>query len=137
MASYQSPLRKGLKWYRKVATEILFGSAMTNAWILFNQNSPNSKMSILDFRVHICKALSEDANDTPRPRTPKRIHTLVESGPENKKRKKCVGCYKLLRQTLSSRDADKKTKKVYTYCETCAGNPGYCLSCFNKDHEAQ
>lgn len=134
MSSYQSPLRKGLKWYRKVAAELLFGAAITNAWLIYNNKFPDAKMSILDFRTQICKAFAED-NEVPRPRTPKRIHTLTESGPDNKKRKKCKGCYQLLRQTMSSREADNKVKKVYTYCAECENNPGFCLRCFNIYHE--
>lgn len=136
MAAYQSPLRKGCKWYRKVAAEILFGSALTNSWIIHNTLFPDKKLSILDFRVSICKSFAEGETEVPRPRTPKRIHTLIQSGPENKKRKKCTGCYKNLRQTMTSREADKKVKRVYTFCADCAGNPGFCLTCFNSAHEA-
>lgn len=135
MSSYQSPLRKGSKWYRKVATEILFGAALTNAWIIYNKQFPDRKMSILDFRLSIAKTFAEDKDAIPRPRTPKRIHSLLQSGPENKKRKKCVGCYKILRQSMSSREADKKVKQVYTYCADCDKNPGYCIPCFNKAHD--
>lgn len=134
MASYQSPVRKGLKWYRKVATELLFGTAIINSWILYNKTFTTNRIAILDFRQHIIQSLVVSADQPPRPRTPKRIHTLTELGPAAKKRRKCVGCYKILRATMSSREADNKVKKVYTFCAECEEKPAYCLKCFNDCH---
>lgn len=37
MSAYYSSLRKGLKWYRKVAFELIFGTALVNAWIIYNE----------------------------------------------------------------------------------------------------
>lgn len=130
MASYQSPLRKGVKWYRKVATELILGTAVVNSWILYNIKFPNNRMTILDFRFNLAKAMA--TLQPPRPRTPKRIHTLVQAG--DKKRRKCVGCYKTLRNAMSSREADNKVKKVITFCEECENKPAYCLPCFNAAH---
>lgn len=36
MSSYYSPLKRGLKWFRKVGMEYLFGMALVNAWIIYN-----------------------------------------------------------------------------------------------------
>lgn len=137
MASYQSPVRKGLKWYRKVATELLFGTAITNSWILYNKTFPTNRIPILEFRQRVIQSLVAPVEQPPRPRTPKRIHTLTELGPAAKKRRKCIGCYKILRATMSSREADNKAKKVYTFCEECNGKPAYCLKCFNENHAKQ
>nr|XP_034194812.1 piggyBac transposable element-derived protein 4-like [Osmia lignaria] len=35
MASYCTTLRKGVKWYRKLAIELILGSAVVNAWIIY------------------------------------------------------------------------------------------------------
>lgn len=35
MTSYSTPLRRSLKWYRKVAFDILLGTSLTNALSLF------------------------------------------------------------------------------------------------------
>ena len=35
--SYYSPLRKGKKWWRKLAFELLLGTSISNSWILFNK----------------------------------------------------------------------------------------------------
>ncbi|KAK9745450.1 hypothetical protein QE152_g6957 [Popillia japonica] len=54
MTSYQSPLHKAVKWYRKVAVELLFGTAVVNSWILykFNKSTP-----ILNLPDNLAKAL--------------------------------------------------------------------------------
>lgn len=39
MSSYYTTLRRGLKWYRKVMMEFLFGTALINAWIIYNSNT--------------------------------------------------------------------------------------------------
>lgn len=82
MGSYQSPLRKGIKWYRKVATELLFGTSVVNSWLLYNQFT-DQRISILDFRDKPVKSLCSTL--PARPRTPKHVHTLIKSGPGKKK----------------------------------------------------
>lgn len=37
MSSYQSAMRKSVRWYHKVAQELLFGTAVVNAHILYNE----------------------------------------------------------------------------------------------------
>lgn len=39
MIAYSSPLRKTLKWYRKLAIEILLNTCMVNAMVLFKQTT--------------------------------------------------------------------------------------------------
>ncbi|XP_045119580.1 piggyBac transposable element-derived protein 4-like [Portunus trituberculatus] len=51
--SYYSLLRKGKKWYRKLAFELLTGLTVVNAWVLHCQYFPRAKMSQLQFRVFI------------------------------------------------------------------------------------
>ncbi|CAB3248412.1 unnamed protein product [Arctia plantaginis] len=36
MASYYSVLKRGLKWYRKVVMEFLFGTSVVNDWLIYN-----------------------------------------------------------------------------------------------------
>ena len=37
MSCYNSILRKSTKWYRKLAIELLLGTSMVNAWVVYNQ----------------------------------------------------------------------------------------------------
>lgn len=133
MSSYYSVLRKGRKWWRKVALELMFGSASINAWLMFNECTGKS-VPYLQFKDLLSRALAQEAEQEvlERPRTPKRIHTLAHD--VERKRKKCSGCYAKLRKTMTSKEADNKVKKVRTYCEECSTKPALCLSCFNDRH---
>lgn len=68
--------------------------------------------------------------------TPKRKpHTFIKpEGTGRKRKKKCRECYKKLRVTMTSREADKKVRQVISYCNDCPGLPGMCLPCFNEYH---
>lgn len=52
MSAYYTTLRRGLKWYRKVMMEFLFGTALINAWIIYNANT-DKKMSKKEFTESI------------------------------------------------------------------------------------
>nr|CAH7765205.1 unnamed protein product [Callosobruchus chinensis] len=137
MSSYYTALRKGLKWYRKIGFELIFGSAIVNSHIVYNEVNQTSRLNMLQFRQQLAFSLTETKteNNASTIQAPKRIHTLeMETGLGKKRRRNCVGCYQKLRATLSSREADKKVQKVTTYCADCAKKPAMCLSCFNEKH---
>ncbi|KAL6418184.1 hypothetical protein ACFW04_011079 [Cataglyphis niger] len=52
MAAYNSPLRKTLKWYKKVAFELLLNTSVINALILYNAQHQRP-ISIVEFRKRI------------------------------------------------------------------------------------
>ena len=58
MKSYSSALRKGVKWYRKLAVKLITGSAMTNAHILYKAVTKN-KIQITKFKEEITRDLFE------------------------------------------------------------------------------
>lgn len=136
MSSYFTVLRKSLKWYRKVCFELLFGTCVVNAWVVYNATT-GSKVSMLEFRERLVRALGNTLTSEFEEKTPKRkTHTFIKpEGKGRKPRKRCVGCYQKLRETMDSRTADKKTRKVISYCNDCDGQPGYCLQCFNNIHK--
>lgn len=138
MSSYYTSLRKGLKWYRKTAFELILGTTIVNSQVVFNEMNKNNHLNMLQFRENLGLALIEQGSDqqnSSSASTPKRIHTFAfEQGPGTKRRRNCVGCYKKLRATLSSKEADKKVTKVSSYCADCEKNPAMCLSCFNEKH---
>ncbi|KAJ8927544.1 hypothetical protein NQ314_019980 [Rhamnusium bicolor] len=49
MSAYSNPLRRSLKWYRKVGFELILTTAMVNAFILYKLNS-GEKKQITDFK---------------------------------------------------------------------------------------
>ncbi|KAL6416736.1 hypothetical protein ACFW04_013189 [Cataglyphis niger] len=52
MTAYCNPLRKTLKWYKKVALEFFLNTSVVNAWILYNTRHHES-VSILDQEVNL------------------------------------------------------------------------------------
>ncbi|KAF2367685.1 PiggyBac transposable element-derived protein [Trinorchestia longiramus] len=50
MTSYHTALRRSLKWYRKVAIEIITGMSVVNAHVLYNKYFADAPMSIRHFR---------------------------------------------------------------------------------------
>jgi hypothetical protein len=136
MAAYHSVLRKGLKWYRKLAFELIFGTAIVNAWIIYNSRPNQNRLSITDFRKNLAKSLARIEEVCSTPSTKRNAHTFVKpEGSGRKKRNMCRGCYNNLRKTMSSKDAAKKVRRVITFCQDCEGQPGYCLPCFNVCHK--
>ncbi|CAH1994114.1 unnamed protein product [Acanthoscelides obtectus] len=90
MSSYHSVLRRGLKWYRKVMNEFLFGTCIVNAWIIFNRIS-KKKMSITEFRKTLAEQLRDPPTVVSEPTTRKRIHTFRKpTGPGRKKKGRFV-----------------------------------------------
>lgn len=122
MSSYFTALRKSLKWYRKVCFELLFGTCVVNAWVICNAQR-DTNICMLKFRKCLVRAFAGKVDAEPDEKSPKR------------KADTCVGCYQKLRETLDCRNADKKTRKVISYCDDCDGQPGYCLQCFNDKHK--
>lgn len=56
MSSYSIPLRRSVKWYRKVIIDILLNIAVVNAHVLFTQVT-NNKISITEFRTMLVENL--------------------------------------------------------------------------------
>lgn len=61
-----------------------------------------------------------------------RLHKAV--GPARKTRRRCQVCYQQYRETLTTKEACRKTRQVTTYCGDCFNKPFMCLECFNKVH---
>jgi len=53
LASYCTPMRKSVRWYHKVATEIIINTIVVNAQIMYNEQNFRNKLTIHKF----CKVL--------------------------------------------------------------------------------
>lgn len=53
MSLYYSPLKKSRKWYKKIAMELLAGTSIVNAWVLYNKYYAEKKMSMRTFKESI------------------------------------------------------------------------------------
>lgn len=144
MTCYNSILRKSTKWYRKLAFELLLGTSMVNAWVLFNRFFNQGKlMPILEFKECIMMSLVVGKPRSPLKPGPsclqvigkRNVHALIEAdGPKSKNRKRCRGCYEQISATEGTKIARSKARRVSTYCESCDEKPHLCISCFNIKH---
>ncbi|XP_028027972.1 uncharacterized protein LOC114241357 [Bombyx mandarina] len=128
MSAYYSTLKRGLKWFRKVGMEYLFGMALVNAWIIYNMKN-EKKVSKKEFTEALIQSITgknicPDRNQV----TPTADHILEMSS----KRRNCVGCYEKLREIMKSSEVKRKVKKIKTYCRMCKQN--LCAKCFKDSH---
>lgn len=126
MTLYSTPLRKKLKWYCKVAFDILLGTCLTNALSLFCTVN-NKKIKITEFKEQIILYLIK------KPESPalqiSNNHILEKM---NSPRKKCVSCYKKFESKYGRKKAQNKCVKVTTMCTIC--KVPTCMSCFFDSH---
>lgn len=133
MGSYANPLRRSLKWYRKVAFDILLSTCVVNALSLF-QTATTNKMSVTEFKEYIVKMLVRkqlvDPIVLPATSNSCPSHILIKF-----KRGRCSLCYKNISETEGRKAAQNICPKPNTKCNEC--NSNYCLECFFKDHSAK
>ncbi|KAL0830142.1 hypothetical protein ABMA28_003599 [Loxostege sticticalis] len=128
MSSYYSTLKRGLKWFRKLMLELIFGTTLVNAWVVYNKKNKKHMPKKLFVETIIEKF-------TGFPFKNKKNATEVISEHKytmNDKKRRCPGCYEKARQTMTSREADKKVKQIKGFCIGC--NKFLCLTCFNEKH---
>lgn len=97
MATYGTALRRGTKWYRKLAVEIIWGIVVVNAHFLYVLN-PGNKIPIKTFRESIVLSLlgQEPQSQLVRISLSKKLHLLIdcEKGDPPRIRGRCKACYK-------------------------------------------
>lgn len=129
MSSYNTALRKGMKWYRKVALELITGTAVVNAHVIY-KDSTNKKVSITQFREEICKPLIFRRNIEEEPVIKEKVHLLLS----DEKRRNCSKCYISLKKKFNRAEARKKVRRVKTYCSGCPGKTVMCKECHTRIH---
>lgn len=139
MSSYATTLRKGIKWYRKLAIELLLGTSVVNAWVLF-KHITKQKIHISDFRETLTENLMSIQRHKQKvgPTTSASSHHILSEriNADGKKiRRKCSPCYAYLQRNKGRKEARNRSKMVYTYCNMCSGQPQLCLKCFNITHK--
>lgn len=135
MNAYSSPLRKTIKWYKKLGIELILNTALMNSWVMFCENN-KTKMGIVEFRRQLVEDLTAPEKETvegfQRPRRLKHNLTKKE-GPVRNTRRFCKQCYKTNVELHGSKVARNKTKKVSTFCNECEMH--LCLQCYNMIHK--
>lgn len=141
MITYSSPLRRTVKWYRKLAVELLLNTCIMNALVMYKEVT-RKNIKIPDFRMIIatyltkCRdseiegCISSRASLQRKPR-----HEIKKMpGKARTARRFYKICYEKNSKKLCKTTAKNCTKKVVTYCEDCTDSPFLCLECFNTIH---
>lgn len=141
LASYYSPIRKTMTWYKKVAVDVLFGVGVVNTVYLYNKLNQQNKCGLLQAQMSIVKKLL-GINDVQTPVVPTpstsqiQTHFLKQLDRKDGKitRRRCAGCYNDYRHKGETPlAATNKAKRVSQICNICT--KPYCLQCFQKVHE--
>lgn len=64
ISSYSNPVRRSIKWYRKVGIEIFASTCVVNALILYN-TALDKKMDVTTFRESLVEGLYKDEVEIP------------------------------------------------------------------------
>jgi len=148
LSSYYTPLRKSLKWYRKVVLHVL-DISMVNAYIFYK--SVGGTKSLLWFRRQVVGALitaedrqpmasvSQETVAVPRPFFHHKLSDtsrlsgqhymdlLPPNANKSNPTKRCVVCFQ----------AGRRRETRY-FCETCLSKPALCIvPCFKSFHSEQ
>jgi hypothetical protein len=146
LSAYYTCLRKSIKWYRKVAFELIFGTAIVNSYLIYKENYTANKATILQFRESLFRSLLldmpfEKLRSDPRQkstgRTKRKLadHKLEEKeGFARDVRRRCAGCCEKNRQQQPREVNLATAKKIKTFCSDC--EKFFCLDFFNEKHFA-
>ena len=113
MASYATSLRKGVKWYRKLAIELLLGVAVVNAWTLYGKAS-QKKIKIRSFKEELADSLlklssnNSEQLSSPCMRLSATHHLITRVNAAGKPmRRYCSSCYKKSQRRERSQSGSK------------------------------
>jgi hypothetical protein len=144
LSAYYTCLRRSIKWYRKVAFELIFETAIVNSYLVYKEHYSTNNMTILKFRESLVRSLLlgmpfEELKPGPRQKTTSQIkrkladHELEEKeGSARDVRRRCVSCYEKLRRQQSRETSATTAKRIKTFCPDC--DQFFCLDCFNEKH---
>lgn len=139
MSPYVSPLRKTIKWYKRLAFEVLLNTSVVNAMIMFN-NIKDTHISVLDFRkkiiMHLVACTDQNILLSPTLNVQLKLRHEMQTkeGTARQARRQCRRCYEENVKKFGREFAKNRTVKVVTFCRDCDGMPHFCLPCFNDIH---
>lgn len=116
MNSYSPSLRRTLKWYRRLILDVMLGTCMVNAFVMYtsNANNPRNKLSVTDFRHKIAEELLYPTQEAPPVAQPVVGEHRLEQveGAYQKVKRRCSGCYERLKRDHNRKHASSHAKKV-------------------------
>lgn len=131
LKSYSCSLRRGIKWFRKLAIELITGTALVNSLILYKLVN-KKKISITTFKEQVClKLLQIDESHTAVLTLPSTSVTcfLTNMGSA---RRRCTVCYEKTQAEKGREYAMKRCKQTAWKCSKC--NMYFCVECFFLKH---
>jgi hypothetical protein len=140
IGSYNSSLRKTVKWYRKVVLELICSTLVVNSWYI-HKKWGFSDLNVLKFRELVIDGLLDDKlgekdEDEEEKSSKKMVHFLEKfSKSPRAHRKRCQECYKRHSKRRGRDYAIRKARKVTTFCRCCKDEPPMCIKCFKKIHK--
>ncbi|XP_060810815.1 piggyBac transposable element-derived protein 4-like [Amyelois transitella] len=142
LASYSSPARRNIRWFQKLAVDLLFSTAVTNAYITYkkHKNLHSKTYTITKFRENLCLQMlgikdSNPAESSLRQPEHKFSKSLLTDHRSRLVRRRCIHCYEKHRSAgFSALEARNKTKKVNTVCLKCPSQPSVCAECYGEIH---
>lgn len=121
---YHNPLRRTLKWYKKIAFELLLNTSVLSALSLYEEIT-KQKIDITTFRESLIDHLLSKNEEIPT----ENVHKLVET----KSRGRCASCYKNMVEQGGRLHAQRITRQIKTKCANCI--QFYCIPCFSEEHK--
>ena len=123
MISYHRCLRKSIRWFHKVAMDILLGVAVVNACSLMNERRAAANLKevqITEYCVQLCEELLQFGQSSLVPASSESssarhyLCTTTEKQsvkrPDRRLRKYCICCYQVLKEQHGREFARKKAK---------------------------
>lgn len=129
MKAYSAALRRGVKWYRKLAIELITGTSLVNAHIIY-KTVTGKNTNITQFKEEVTMGLLGEETRNNDPATMKEC-SLKNMGPQ---RRRCVVCYEKLKAEFDRKQASLKAKQTPYKCEKC--DSFYCVECFFIRHKS-
>lgn len=143
MGSYCNPSRRSIRWFQKLAVELILNTSVINAFLVYTAHKrvKSKRYTITKFReqlsIQLLGLYQESTNVAEnREAVEHKFGKNPIADHRNRIiRRKCIHCYQLLRlQGKTSVEAKKLTKKTNTVCLLCPTKPSVCAECFATIH---
>ncbi|XP_074039982.1 piggyBac transposable element-derived protein 4 [Leptinotarsa decemlineata] len=115
--AYNTPPRRGIKWYRKLAVELLLGTSLVIAHVVYKKLTLN-KIQITEFKKDIVKHIFEKHSSLAEPESQQKAHIDQHDLEQTGKRLRCTVCYENINAEFGRRDAQNKTPRTTWSCST-------------------
>jgi hypothetical protein len=116
-----------MKWYKKVAIEIILSTTILNTICFYNKVN-KTKIGITEFKEMLVEDMCDDYEETNKEEVEHRLS-------KSRKRNQCVKCCDEMAQQRGRKHTQRITKKSNYWCAAC--QKVYCIECFFDDHRVR